>query len=60
VCVCVCMCVCDNPIIGKNEGKTRKCNRKISLFTDSSRTGDNYSYGIETKIYISFIELLCA
>jgi hypothetical protein len=36
----------DNPQ-KKNETKTRKCKRYISLFTDSSRTDDNYSYSIE-------------
>jgi hypothetical protein len=27
--------------------KTGRCNEYVNLFTDSSRTGDSYSYGIE-------------
>jgi hypothetical protein len=31
----------------KNERKTRKCNKYVSLFTYSSRTDDNYSYSLQ-------------
>jgi hypothetical protein len=34
-------------IMRKNERKTHKCNKYVSLYADGSRTGDNYSYSIE-------------
>jgi hypothetical protein len=31
----------------KNETKTRKCKKYVSLFTDNGRNDDNYIYNIQ-------------